>query len=115
MPRAIDKWTAANDGGRTELADLSRCGRPHDTGKVDAARALIEGEGYLSQKKAAQILGVHHETIKHSLRDDLNMGKVNFKQVLHAPNSSQKAVRVEVSRELLDFLENRTDRVLSNA
>jgi hypothetical protein len=48
---AVEKWTAAFDSERTELADLPRFGRPRDTGKVDAVSTLIEGEGYLSQKK----------------------------------------------------------------
>jgi hypothetical protein len=49
--RAVKTWTAAFDGGRTELADLPRCGRPRGTVKVNAVRALIEGEGYLSWKR----------------------------------------------------------------
>jgi histone-lysine N-methyltransferase SETMAR len=110
--RAIEKWTAAFEGGRTELADLPRSGRPRDLGKIDAVRALIEGEGYLSQKKIAQILSMHHETVKSILREDLNMRKVNFKWLPHMLNASQKASRVEVSRELLDFLESRPDRSL---
>jgi hypothetical protein len=48
---AVENWTAAFDGGPTELADLPRSGRSRDTGKVGAVSALIEGEGYLSQKK----------------------------------------------------------------
>jgi hypothetical protein len=60
------------------------------------------------------MLGPHNETIKCILRGDLNMHKVNFKGVLHALDSSQKAVRVQVLRELLDVLESRTDRSLSN-
>jgi hypothetical protein len=51
--RAVEKWTAAFDGGRSEFADLPRAGRPHDTGKFNAVRALIEGEGWLSQDKIA--------------------------------------------------------------
>jgi hypothetical protein len=112
--QVVEKWTAAFDGRGTEFADLPRFGWPRDTGKVDAFCALIEGEGYLSQKKIAQMLGIHHETVKRILRNDLNMRKVNFKWVPHALNSSQKAVRVPVLRQLLDFLENRTDRGLSN-
>jgi hypothetical protein len=42
------------------------------------------------------------------------MRKVNFKWLPHARNSPQKAVRVEASRELLAFLESRTDQSLSN-
>jgi hypothetical protein len=66
----------------------------------------------ISQKKVAQMLGIHHETVKHILRDDLNMRKAYFKRVTHAVNSSQKAVQVQVSRGSLDFLESRTDRCL---
>jgi hypothetical protein len=112
--RACKKRIAAFDGPRTEFADLPRSRRSHDTGKVDAVRALIEGEGYLSQKTIAQMLGIHDETVKRILRNDLNTRKVNFKWVPNALDSCQKAVRVQVSRELLDFLESRTDRGLSN-
>jgi hypothetical protein len=112
--RAVEEWTAAFDGGRTEFADLLRSRRPSNTGEIDAVRALIEGQGYLSHKKIAQILGAHHEAIKGILRNDLNMRKVNFKWVPHALDSSHKAVRVQVSREILDFLESGTDRCSSN-
>jgi transposase len=63
----------------------------------------------MSQKKIAHILGIHYETVKSILRSDLNMRKVNFKWLPHALNSSQKSARVEASRELLAFLESRTD------
>jgi hypothetical protein len=44
--------------------------------------------------------GIHHKTETRMLRDDLSMRKVKFKWVPHALDSSQKAVRVQVSREL---------------
>jgi hypothetical protein len=75
----VEKWTAAVERGHTELADLSRSGKPGDTGKVEAVRALIKGEEYLSPKKMAQMLCVHHDTIKRILRDDLNIHSVNSK------------------------------------
>jgi hypothetical protein len=37
---------------------------PRDTGKVDALRALIEGEGDLTRKKISQMMGNNHETVK---------------------------------------------------
>jgi hypothetical protein len=104
--RAVEEWTAAFDGGRTEPADLHSCGRPRNTGKVDVVCALIEGGGYLSPKKIAQMLGVYHETIEHILGDELNMRKVNFNWVLHALDSSEKAVGVQVLREPFDFPES---------
>jgi hypothetical protein len=62
-----------------EFVDLLRFRRPYDTGKVHAARAPIKGEGYLSQKKLAHMLGIYHETVKDMLRDDPIMRKINFK------------------------------------
>jgi hypothetical protein len=75
----IEKWTAPFEGGRTDPADLPRSGRARDTGNIDAARALIESKGSLSQKTTAHILGIHHETVQFILRGDLNMRIVNFK------------------------------------
>jgi hypothetical protein len=51
--RAVKNWTTAFDGECTELVDSPRSVRRRDTGKVDAVRAMIDGEGYLSQKKTA--------------------------------------------------------------
>jgi hypothetical protein len=112
--RTIEKWSAAFGGERTDLADFPRSERPCDTGKVDTVGALVESEGCLSHKKTEHILGIHHETLKSILHEDLNMRKVNFKWLPPALNSSQRVARVEVSRELLDFQESRTDRSLSN-
>jgi hypothetical protein len=79
--RAVEMSTSAFDDGRTELVDLSRFGRPYDTGTVDAVRGLIEDERHLYWKNIAQMLGIHHETVKRILRDNLNMHKVNFKRM----------------------------------
>jgi hypothetical protein len=59
--------------------------------------------------------GIHREIVKRILRGDLNVPKTNFNWVPHGLNSSHKAVRVQVSRKLLDFLESRADRSLLNA
>jgi hypothetical protein len=91
--RPVEKWTAAFDGGPTDLVNFPRSGRLRETGTVDAVHALIEDERYLSQKKIAQMPRIHHDTVKDILRDDLNMLKVNFKWVPHALNSFHKPVR----------------------
>jgi histone-lysine N-methyltransferase SETMAR len=112
--RTIERWTADFIAGRTELADLPRSGRPRDTGHVGRVRELIESEGYLSQKKIAHILGLHPNTVKHILCEDLKMRKVNFKWVPHSLSDSQKAARVQISQQLLDFLNSRSSRTLCN-
>jgi hypothetical protein len=84
------------------------------TGKIDAVHALMSGEGYRPQKKIAEILRIHRETIKRISRDEVNMRKASFKWVLPAPNSPQEAVWAQVLRELVDFPEIRRDGSLSN-
>jgi hypothetical protein len=39
--RAVEKATAALDGGRTELGDLPRSGKPRDTGKVGICHTAV--------------------------------------------------------------------------
>jgi hypothetical protein len=50
---AVKKWIPVFNGKRIKLVDLPKSGRPRDTGAFDVARALIEGEGQISQKKIA--------------------------------------------------------------
>jgi hypothetical protein len=75
--RAVENWTAGFDGARTELVDLSRSESPRDTGKVYLVPELIEGEGCLSQKKIADMLGIRRETVKRVSHDNLKMRKLN--------------------------------------
>jgi hypothetical protein len=108
----VGKSIRAFDGRGVGFILLPKSGRFRETGKVDTLRTLIEGLGYLSQKKIAQMMGSYHETVKHVLRDDLNIRKVSFKWVPHALNNSQRALLAQVSGELHDFLESRTNRSL---
>jgi hypothetical protein len=95
--RAVETRIPAFDAGRQDLADLPRFERPRDTGKANPLRALIEGDGYLYQKKIAQMRAIHHELVKRILRDDLNIRKVNFKWVPYALEGPQKTIQVQVS------------------
>jgi hypothetical protein len=103
----IEKRTAAFEGGQTDFADLPTFGRPRDTGKVDAVRALVGGEGYLFQKKIACILGIQGETMKSILRVDLNVRKANFKWLSHALNSSQASLTLIQQVSHIDFYSRR--------
>jgi hypothetical protein len=55
------------------------------------------------------MMGIHHQSAKRMLRDDVNMRNANFKLVPYGLDSFQKVGRAQGSRELLDFLESRTD------
>jgi hypothetical protein len=46
------------------------------------------------------------------LRNDLQMRKINLKYLPYALDAFQKPTRIDISWEILDFLENHTDRSL---
>jgi hypothetical protein len=90
---------------RTELSGSHSLERPRDPENVDAVRYLVEGEGFLSRKHIGDMPGLHHGTVKR---------KVNCKWIPHTLKSSQKAVRVQVSKDLFQFLDGVSDRKLCN-
>jgi hypothetical protein len=98
--RSLQNRTADLADGRTELADLARSRRHCDPGNDDAVRDLIESERFLSHKQIGHMFGLHQDAAKRILRDDLQMRKVNCKWILHTLSSSQKASRVQVSKDL---------------
>jgi hypothetical protein len=81
---------------------------------VEAVRALTGAAGYLCEKNITHMLGLHDETVKRILRKDLNMRKVNFEWVLDTQDIVYKGAQVEISRELLKFLQRLTDQSLCN-
>jgi histone-lysine N-methyltransferase SETMAR len=111
--RSVENWTKRFREGRKELSDLRRSGRPRDARHITAIMALIESEPFLSQKRIAGRLNLHQATVKTILCDELNMRKVNFKWIPHTLSAAQKLMRVALSEQLLNFLQETPDRTLS--
>jgi hypothetical protein len=72
---------------------------------VGATRALLVDGPYLSPKRIALIVNIHQGRVKHILRKDISLRKVNFKWILHLLDGDEKLEIVRLSMELLEFLE----------
>jgi len=112
--RAVQQWVKAFQEGRTELNDLPRPGRPRDPTNIAKIRDLIQENPFLSQKKICQILGIHHQTARRIIEEDLQFRRINFRWIPHSLDSSQKASRVRVAKELLQMLEQSSDQTRRN-
>jgi hypothetical protein len=60
---------------------------------------------FISCKVLCRKLKIGKATCLHVLRDDLHLEKFNLRHVPHSLEADQKRSRVEVSRELLQILE----------
>jgi hypothetical protein len=112
--RTIQNRTADFANGRTELADLPRPGRPRGPINVDAVRDLIESERFLSQKQIGHMLGPHSDTVNRISREARRCAKMNCRWISHAIESSEKVARVQVAKDLLQFLEGTSNQKLCN-
>jgi hypothetical protein len=65
--------------GKHSLKNEHRLGCPRSIEHVDAIRALLAENLYLSQKQIACIRRIYHSTVKRVLRGDLLLRNVNFK------------------------------------
>jgi hypothetical protein len=74
----------------------------------------LSKNSYLSQRRITSILSIHQSTVKHILREDLSLWKVKFKWIPHLLDDHQKSERVQLSTELLEFLESKLKRQLVN-
>jgi hypothetical protein len=72
---------------------------------MNRGKKLIECETHISQKILAKGLGIHHETIRRILKEELGQCKVNSKWIPHSLTNSQIEQLVDISTEFLQFIE----------
>jgi hypothetical protein len=61
----------------------------------------------MSQNQTDYMPGLHHNTVKGILREELPMRKINWKWRSQTLSSSQKAAQVQVLKNLLQVLGGR--------
>jgi hypothetical protein len=96
------------------LEDLPRSGRPRSDPNIVLITQLLTDDPYLSQKMIATILSISSTTVTKILLEDLSLRKVNFEWIPHRLSDDQKPERVRFSTELLQFLEARGPRKMTN-
>ena len=104
--RTVQKWTQRYGEGNESFEDQPRSGRPQKDELVKVVQQLLEDEPHLSQKKIAKRLEVHHSTIHQILTKVMGLKRVNFRWIPYCLSDDQKAVRVELSKAILETLGN---------
>jgi hypothetical protein len=106
--KAIRNWMHYFAEESYSLKDTPRTDRPRSTKYVDATRALLTDDLYLSQKWIAFILNIHQSIVKYILHKELSLRKVNFKWIPHLLDGDQELERTRLSTELLEFFESKS-------
>ena len=102
----IKKWTKRFREGQMDLEDRFRSGRPRKKDLIKKISEMVEKNSSLSCKKIAAELGCSQTTVKKILTIDLDLKKVSFRWIPFRLNPNQKKKRVQISKELIEILEN---------
>jgi hypothetical protein len=94
----VHRWTSKFRNGKPDLDDEPKPGRRSE--KLPVMKTMIEEKPYLSQRKIAQTLSLHHNIVKRLITEELNLRRVNFKKVPHTLTASHKLRRVTISWKL---------------
>jgi histone-lysine N-methyltransferase SETMAR len=112
--RTVERWLARFAAGDETLEDLPKSGRPRSDSNIALITQLLTDDPYFSQKMIATILSISPTTVKKILLEDLSLRKINFKWIPHRLSDDQQQERVRLSTELLQFLEARGPRKMTN-
>lgn len=110
--KTIQKWTKKMNDGDWSIFDRQRKGRPEKIDLVEKIQDVLAYDPYSSTKKIAKKVGADPKTVKKVLIDKLRMRKVNFKWIPYVLSLEQKAKRIEIAKELFEFLHNCNEKKL---
>ena len=110
--RTIQKWTKNMNDDNWSIFDRPREGRPKRTELKQEIQNVLLYNPYASTQKIAEIVKADRKTVKRVLIDELNMSKVNFKWIPHILTQEIKVKRIEISKELFEFLTSANDQKL---
>jgi DNA polymerase III epsilon subunit-like protein len=101
----VSKWRVHFQDGLADLFDLACSGKPSRSDLVALIQSLLQQFPFISCKILCRKLKIGKETCLHALQDDLYLKKFYLYHVPHSLESDQKRSRVELSRQLLQILE----------
>ena len=109
----IYKWYNRFRDGRKTIKDDPRSGRPlnlEDNGKI---LSILEEQPFASARYIGEMLSIPKSTVCHKLVWQLNYRKLNCRWVPHELDSNNKKLRVELSKQILEILENKSNSWLN--
>ena len=96
--------------GYHSLFDKDRLERSFKNDLIDQISHIMEEDPYINTKKLAKKLNVAKQTIKSILIEELHMVKINFKWPPHTLNEKIRKMRIEMAKELQDFLTTASEK-----
>lgn len=99
--QTVRKWVANLEGGRNELEDEQRSGRPRTSNTENNAqlvKEVVEEDKRRTCEDIADITNIPHSTVHRILVDVLQKKKVFAKWVPHLLTEAQKQDRVRICR-----------------
>lgn len=103
------EWYNLFKGGRTEVEDLPRSGRPStstDEQSVEEVKKIVMDNRRVSVREIAREIGIPKTSVHRILTEFLNMRRVAARLVPKKLNFMQKQRRIDVSEEMLSELRN---------
>jgi len=97
----VKKWGARFRGGRRSLTDDPRSGRPKTIGVAQSIEEFLDAQPFASVRIIASVLGYSRGTVFRTLTQDLKLHKFVSRWVPHQLSDRNKAVRVQLSAEML--------------
>jgi hypothetical protein len=101
----VSKWRLRFQDGSDDLFDLARSGRPSRSDHAAPIQLLLHQFPFISCKVLCRKLKIGKPTCLRVLHDDLHLEKFNLHSVPYSLEADQRRSRVELSRELLQILE----------
>jgi hypothetical protein len=101
----VSKWRPRFPDGLDDPFDLAGSGRSSRSDLVAPIQSLLLQFPFISCKVLCRMLMIGKATCLRMLHDDLHLEKFNLRYVPHSLEANRNRSRVELSRELLQILE----------
>ena len=108
----VKKWDVEFQNGREILQDLPSSGRPTIEENIVKVSAYIKNYPFSSARAISAALDISLNNVLTILKEKLHMKKKHSKYVPHILNDSKKVKRCHMSRQLLRFLSNASEKKL---
>ncbi|CAG8494058.1 12764_t:CDS:2, partial [Ambispora leptoticha] len=103
----IRRWIAKYKDGEIDFDDKPRSGRPREV-----VQELVANDPHNITRRLEEEAGISHERIVHILHNELDLHKVCAKLIPHKLSAEHKEKRVEISKPLLEVLEQGYNNII---